>query len=333
MNTRIGSGALLSILLLGGCAVLESNAPVGATSLTVEAQVIALDPDHPQRTRFGDLTLLSSFVLRSAAVQFGGFSGLAVDPSGRVLYAVSDRGYGFSARLRHNTQARLIGLHAWEMMPLQTPQEMTTQRRQRDAEALVREPDGTWLVAFEHVHRILRYPPSAVAFAALPEAVAMPTELEQAPVNGGLEAMTRLADGRLLVLTESFENTQGDYRGWIVTPSGFDAITYMPQDGFRPTDLATLPGGDVLLLERRYRPALGVAIRIRRIAGASIRPQARLHGRELLHLAPPLAVDNFEGLAVRALPDSEALLYLISDDNFSVVQRTLLLQFRLGEAP
>jgi hypothetical protein len=203
MNMKIGSGALLSILLLGGCVILERDASVGATPLTVEAKVIALDPDHPQRTRFGDLTLLGSFVLRSAAVQFGGFSGLAVDPSGRVLYAVSDRGYGLSARLRHNTQARLIGLHAWEMMPLRTPQGTLTQGQERDAEAVVREPDGAWLVAFEHVHRVWRYPPSAVAFAAVPEAVAMPAELEQAPVNGGLEAMTRLADGRLLVLTES----------------------------------------------------------------------------------------------------------------------------------
>ncbi|MDH3599846.1 MAG: esterase-like activity of phytase family protein [Candidatus Tectomicrobia bacterium] len=331
MNLRIGSGVLLSILLLGGCAVLESNVPVGATSLAVEAKEVDLDPEYPQRTRFGDLTLLGSFVLSSAAVQFGGLSGLAVDPSGRVLYAVSDRGYGLSARLRHDAQARLIGLHTWAMMPLRTPQGTVTQRRQRDAEALVREPDGAWLVAFEQVHRVWRYPPSAVAFATVPEAVAMPAELGQAPVNGGLEAMTRLADGRLLVLTESFENAQGDYKGWIVTPTGFDAITYVPQDEFCPTDLATLPGGDVVLLERRYSPALGVAVRLRRIAGASIRPQARLRGRELLHLKPPLAVDNFEGLAVRAASDSGALLYLISDNNFNFVQRTLLLQFRLGD--
>lgn len=54
---RITNGALLSILLLGGGVVLESNAPVGATPLAVEAKMIALDPDHPQRTRFGNLTL------------------------------------------------------------------------------------------------------------------------------------------------------------------------------------------------------------------------------------------------------------------------------------
>jgi hypothetical protein len=333
MKLRIGGGALLSILLLGGCIVLERDTPVGATPRAVEAQVITLDPDHPQRTRFGDLTLLGSFVLRSAAVPFGGFSGLAIDPSGRVLYAVSDRGYGLSARLRHDTQDWLMGFDSWEMMPLRTPQGTVTQGRQRDAEALIGLPDGGWLVAFEQVHRVWRYPPSDVAFAAAPVAVPMPAELGQAPVNGGLEAMTRLADGRLLVLTESFENAQGDYKGWIVTPWGFDAITYVPQDGFRPTDLAILPGGDVLLLERRYRLTLGMAARLRRIAGTSIRPQARLRGRELLHLEPPLAVDNFEGLAVHAAPDSEALLYLISDDNFNVVQRTLLLQFRLGGEP
>jgi hypothetical protein len=45
-------------------------------------------------------------------------------------------------------------------------------------------------------------------------------------------------------------------------------------------------------------------------------------------LAPPLPSDNFEGLAV--VPDAAggAVLWVISDDNRSPLQRTLLLKFR-----
>jgi len=38
-----------------------------------------------------------------------------------------------------------------------------------------------------------------------------------------------------------------------------------------------------------------------------------------------------EGVAARRGPDGETLVYLISDDNFHILQRTLLLMFALEE--
>ena len=40
-------------------------------------------------------------------------------------------------------------------------------------------------------------------------------------------------------------------------------------------------------------------------------------------------IDNMEGLAVRRGPKGETLLYMISDNNFSPFQRTVLLMFEL----
>ncbi len=40
-------------------------------------------------------------------------------------------------------------------------------------------------------------------------------------------------------------------------------------------------------------------------------------------------IDNMEGLAVHRTDAGDIILTLISDDNFSPLQRTLLLQFRL----
>ena len=41
-------------------------------------------------------------------------------------------------------------------------------------------------------------------------------------------------------------------------------------------------------------------------------------------------MDNFEGIAARRGAAGESLIYLVSDDNFSDKQRTLLLMFALG---
>ncbi len=42
-------------------------------------------------------------------------------------------------------------------------------------------------------------------------------------------------------------------------------------------------------------------------------------------------IDNMEGLSVHRSAAGETVLTLISDDNFSIIQRTLLLQFTLAE--
>jgi len=41
------------------------------------------------------------------------------------------------------------------------------------------------------------------------------------------------------------------------------------------------------------------------------------------------SIDNMEGLSVHRGADGETVLTMISDDNFSPLQRTLLLQFTL----
>ena len=52
--------------------------------------------------------------------------------------------------------------------------------------------------------------------------------------------------------------------------------------------------------------------------------------RELALFEPPLTLDNFEAVDARRGPGGETLIYLLSDDNFSFRQRSLLL-FELKE--
>jgi hypothetical protein len=199
----------------------------------------------------------------------------------------------------------------------------------RDAEALGRDPDGAFVVAFEGQPRLWRYPPAAPPFTIPPQALPPLKELSQGPPNGGLEAVTRLPDGRRLLLTEAFENADGSLKGWLQEGDAYARLTYRPLNGFRPTDLAPLANGDVLVLERAFNILSGPAARLRRVLREHVRTGAVLKGQELLRLASPLTVDNFEGLAVHESRQTGTLLYLVSDNNYHAWQRTLLLQFRL----
>lgn len=298
-----------------------------AASIVVKATAINLDIDHPERTRFGAMTFLNGFKLSSSDKRFGGLSGLALQPDGSVLYMVSDRGNAFAVRLKHDQQRRLVGFGDWTITPLMTPAGGIVDHQQRDAEALERMANGSFLIAFEGLHRIWHYSD----LSSMPHAIPTPPELQRAPRNGGAEAMAVLPDGRLLVLTEAYKTGHGGYHGWIIDGKRFSPLSYVASNGFKPTDMAVLQQ-DVLLLERHYLAFFGVSARIRQIAGHHIKAGAELRGREVLHLQSPLMIDNFEGIAVESSKRFGTLIYLISDDNFNPLQRTLLLQFRLETA-
>jgi len=72
-------------------------------------------------------------------------------------------------------------------------------------------------------------------------------------------------------------------------------------------------------------------MRIRRIAMAAIMPGALVDGPVLLEADMRDEIDNMEGISIHRGAGGEIVLTLISDDNFSLLQRTLLLQFALVE--
>lgn len=299
----------------------------GAPELRVTSMPIHLDSNEPERKQFGALTLLSAFQIRSNDRRFGGLSGLAIGSDGK-LYAVSDRGYWLSAAMRLKPSGALADLTEWRIAPLLSPSRTPVTGAWRDAEALAVDRDGSFLVAFEGVHRIWRYGAPPLTFESIPVAVPTPAVLAQAPGNGGIEGLAVLPDGRLLALTEEFENPDGSLKGWLIDNGRFAELSYLPAQGFRVTDCAALDNGDILVLERRYVRFGILSARMTLVKAESIRPGAKLVGKELLRLEQPLAVDNFEGLAVQQSPRG-TMIFIVADDNYSPFQQTLLLQFLL----
>ncbi|HZD40283.1 MAG TPA: esterase-like activity of phytase family protein, partial [Terriglobales bacterium] len=319
----------LIALLLTSC----SNYPPGslaAHSSLVQLTAIDLDPNNPQRKEFGRLTLLSAYALRSKDPRFGGLSGLAIAPDGR-LYAISDAGYWVSARMALDSEGKLLDLTEWIIEPILSTTGASVRNPLHDAEALARASDGSFLVAFEQVHRIWRYPPPPMTFYSLPSPVSIPAQVSKAPRNRGLEGLAILPDGRLLALTEEFRNSDGSYKGWLIQGERFFEVSYLPSEGFLVTDCAALSNGDVIVLERRYVPLGILTARLTLIQAEKIQPGAILIGEELTKLEYPLEVDNFEGVAAQEDPRGGTIIYIVSDDNYHPLQHTLLLQFRLNQ--
>ena len=328
MDGRSLTRTLIAAAMVGALALACGDAFAASTSLS--SRPVALDPTDRTVQHVGRLHFLGGLDLRSDEPGFGGISGLSVSADGQ-LTAVTDRGHWFTARIVRDRTGRLVDLADAALGPLLNAEGRPVQGQWRDAEALERLPGGDWLVSFEQRHRVWRYPLETGGLKGRPVPFPTPKGIAAAPGNGGLEALTPLADGRILMLAESLRRTGGSRAGWLVGEGGVEPLGYRTERDFKPTDAATLPNGDVLILSRYFKLLGGFKARLERIPAAAIKGGAVLKGGLLARFAPPLTVDNYEGVAVARDADGATLVYILSDDNFHFLQRTLLLLFRLDE--
>lgn len=317
----------MKLLLAAAFAVLLPAA-VLAEPIAVEATPIPLNPADPQDRRVGPLAYLDGLVLTSADPRFGGWSGLLVE-NGRLL-AVSDTGVWLEASLAFDAEGRLAGLTEAGLLPLLDLEgRPLASKREADAESLARLADGSLLVGFEQNPRIWRYASPTHPAEAWPQ----PRILEGRRDNGGLEALTYWPDGVVGILEGTTELQRVEGFRW--DGEGYEEFVYPLSDGFRVTDAAMVPhpeggGGELLVVERFYTPAEGVKVRLQLLDGGALsEPMAVLEKQRWGELLPPRSVDNFEALAVERDAQGRTLVYLLSDDNFNPLQRTLLLRFEL----
>jgi hypothetical protein len=194
---------------------------------------------------------------------------------------------------------------------------------------------GTAYVSFERKHRIARYPITTEKFGPPTGTVSLPAGAKGMVANRGIEAMALIKAGKLkgtlLAFAEGRADKNGNLIGWLIggpTPGG---ILLKRIGGFDITDAAALPDGGVVLLERRFRFSEGIKMRLRRLAASEIKRGALVQGEVLLDADDSLNIDNMEAIAAHRAASGETVLTLMSDDNFSALQRTLIMQFTLPE--
>lgn len=329
-------------LCAAACATKESHVssparpPTPVTSgpgdaIEVAARPVPLNPTDPSQQTLGPLRYRGGLALSSRDARFGGLSDLRVDPDGAGVVGITDEGGWWTARLVYDDNGRLTGFVDARVGRLHDLEgRLLPDKDWQDAESLARLPNGVRVVGFERHQRLWQY--GADSLDGHARAFATPPGLDNAPRNGGIEAMTSLRDGRLLALTEELKE-RGTVRGWVECRSAWSRLNYRYERGLRPSGAATLPSGDVLILDRAFDRETGVEIRIQRVKIEDIRPGAILEGTTVARMARPLTVDNFEGIDAGPGAPGESLLYLVSDDNFDGQQRTLLLVFALDDGP
>lgn len=332
--TRRGLLAGLGATALAPSAQAQSLEPARVPVAISARPIASFEPRSPARTRFGALDYRGGLVLTGSHPRFGGFSGLWRSPDGERLVAVTDNAFWLTARIVRR-DGRLAGLEQAEMAPVLGASGRPLHRsRHFDTEALAISDGVTWL-AVERTHDILRFDWARHGVEARARAVPVPPAAKRLPRNRGMEALGVLPPGHalagaLVAISERSGGEDKPTQGFIIGGRRPGSFQMLRRDGYDITDLAFLPEGDMLVLERWYRPLRGVGMRIRRIAGASIMPGARLDGPVLIEADLGQEIDNMEGMAVHR-ENGRTIVTLISDDNFShFLQRTILLEFALA---
>jgi hypothetical protein len=83
-----------------------------------------------------------------------------------------------------------------------------------------------------------------------------------------------------------------------------------------------------LLLERRFSIAQGIGMRIRASTAAGWGRAIWWTGKPVLEADYGYQIDNMEGLDVTTDADGQVFVTMVSDDNHSILQRSLILEFR-----
>jgi hypothetical protein len=330
--------AVISLAVLAGQGGAGGQRHMTAERVSVTAYAIPhLKVGDPSARRFGPLEYIGGFEVRGGHPNFGGLSAIRVEPDGRGFLAVTDTGDWVRGRIDY-TGGKPTGLSDVFIAPVLA----ADGRRAKDIglwdiESIAKDGDQVF-VGIEREHTVLAFDFGAGGLAARGRKVPLPGFVNGWWANRGIEAMGAFPpgeqhSGKLIGLSERSHGAEGPSEGFVMNRDGSDAFRFsvMRADGFDTTALDFLPNGDLLILERHFSPRRGVAMRLKRVKQAEIRPEAMISAETLVTLDNTHHVDNMEGLSIHRGVDGGAVLTIISDDNFSIAQRTLLLQFRWVE--
>lgn len=316
------------ILLFGtGIGMTRSEPIMQARSESV-SRIVArpLTDEARPGQRIGDLRFVSGYALTSADPRFGGISAMARTSDG--FLALSDSG---TVMTLSGANGRLSALR---LRPLPNGPGDPATKSDRDSEALTRDPQGRVWAAFERHNSVWRYAPG---FGPA-QANRAPPEMRRWRANSGAEAMVRLEDGRFLLFSEGAGRVprSSDVLLFDRDPTHPRAraarLSYRLPEGFSVTDAALLGDGRLATLHRRVSLSTGFVASLGVASLAAFRPGAVVEPRIAATLSPPFPVDNMEALAVDRR-EGATRLWIASDDNFSALQRTLLLHFEFAGQP
>lgn len=312
--------AVLALLVLSACASVSASplatAPLpGWTVAAAEVRPVGLGLPFGARLERSVRFAGGIEIVLDDASPLHSLSDIKLT-GGDSFVSVTDAGDLARGRLVLNGRGRLIGVADLQYRRLTLLSGAPiVEKRDGDAEGLAVNAAGEVIVSFERDHRIWNYGP-ANAPRDVPTALARPDFAFTN--NDGMEGIS-IAPAGLRVAGES--GGVWDCTAIACTVVTAPPATPFPDTEYRITGMDRDPSGEGwFVLQRRFREPADVRAQIRRMA-----PDGEL-GPVLVELKFPGTTDNFEGVAAVAR-DGGTRLYILSDDNTSKKQRTLLLAF------
>ncbi len=344
--------------------LLAASCPLGAElhepeAIDLQTTRVPLQGFNPMRKTIGELEFVGGFHLTSPDKRLGGLSGLDLLDDGRLLM-VSDAGdfvwIGLGDDQVTPVSASIAGMLGKDGQSIRG-------KSQGDAEGLA-VMDGVALVSFEGDHRVLAFDVGRCGAEARGVAVADATD-DLVPAfarqsievrgNEGVEALAaapgwftlagletkageasavsaraveaapefdvRIGEGAPPVVgldVIPHEGGEGGFTAYSLHRStnamASEVIVLMETEFVRDLDQSNLPARIINEMDERSR--------------VRFRPMT---SRKLAAMNVLVSIDNFEGIVARRMPDGRIRLYLVSDDNFSKSQRTLMMVYDVAE--
>ncbi len=334
---RIFAAFIVAAAISTGALALRSDAvdfDPALVALPLSATPLPLNRDDPAIDRVGALQFLGAVQIRSSDARFGGLSALRAGKGARLL-TVSDTG-NWVAFDTIERGGRLVGVANGVMVAIRQPDgRPAATKAAGDAEALEWDPaTGDATIVYEQAHRLAHFAGIHAArpatLAAIPVGTEYLTAMTGWPLNGGGEAMAVLAGGAArIIISELARRPDGPHPALLTIGDKTVEIGVDGPKGHAPTDAIALDDHRILVLNRSFSlMGQSAVLTLVDLAPVLAGNATTAPARELARLAPPLTVDNMEGLAIRRSA-GRTFVYLLSDDNLNAVQRTILMKFEL----
>jgi hypothetical protein len=311
-------------------------ATVGVERLEISARPIRYFQIGSTEARFGPLEFVGGLELTSTSRDLGALSSFRFLTPGEDFIGVADTGFWFFGTITRDADGKPSGVANFRMQQMfERSGSISDRKWEVDAEGLAIK-DGVATVGFERDHRIAQFriePDDMKAAIDDLDFLIPESELRQ---NRGFETVAHAHphgqhEGGLVIVSEKSLDSQGNIFAAIIEGPNRGIFTVRRNGEFDITDGAFLPDGDLLLLERSFSMASGVKMRLRRIYGESITKGAIADGPVLFEADMGYQIDNMEGLDIWTRADGAEMVSLISDDNHSILQRNIYLEFVLHD--
>ena len=255
---------------------------------------------------------------------FGGYSAIAVLNDGARFIAISDRGSFAEGQLIRES-GQLTGVEMERRGALLDPSGEPVSGYDFDAEGIAIGTDGLIYISFEANHRVWSYE----TLGSPAEELARVPDYGTLQNNSSLEALAIDRFGSLYTIPERSGELTRPFPVYVHSNGRWSTPYTIPRDGgpWLVSGADFGPDEQLYVLDRDFHWLTGFRNRIRRL---TLGPSG-FEDEEVVLETGFGDLDNMEGIAVWRDGDGATRITLISDDNLSFLQSTILVEYILDE--